>query len=421
MSAKAKVVRVLNRFPAVKRLIKDAYQLGGNLISDRKSWPDTIQQVSAEGAEHLFGYYDKTPWDSRSERMLYLRVNGARRKVASAEAADIILREADGRQLAIATTHAWNVQQGCMLQWYAGSNDQILYNDFREGAFCSVIKDLTSGEERMLCAPVYSLSADGKTAVTLDFSRLHSLRPGYGYCNLPDATAGQHVPEGPALFRLDVDSNALYPLYTYQELIDLRPLPTMEGADHKVNHIMLSPSGRGMMFLHRWILHGRKYDRMLWAPADGSSAPKILLDEGMVSHSNWRDEDTIISYANALGRGAGYCLVNVLSGQVSDLSGFFPHVDGHPSYSPDGRWVITDTYPNLKRKQALYLMDMNRREKHQLASVYAAYAYRNETRCDLHPRWSSDGRQVCFDGSLSGSRQVHTLTVLDIGAGDNGQ
>lgn len=411
MFAKTKLISALNKFPALKRFVKEAYQFGGNLISDRKSWPDHIQQVSSSDAEHLFGYYDKTPWDSKSERMLYLRVCGASLRAASDESADIILRETNGRERVLANTRAWNVQQGCMLQWFAGDDEKIIYNDYRNGAFCSVIRDLTNDKERILCAPVYSLSADGKTALTLDFSRLHSLRPGYGYCNKTDSTKEQMVPEGAALSTLDINSNTLRPLYTYQELIDLRPLATMVGAYHKVNHIMISPSGNGFMFLHRWISRGRKYDRMLWAPTDGSSEPQILLDEGMVSHSNWRNDNTIITFANALGKGPGYRLVDVNSGQVIDLSSFFPRVDGHPSYSPDRRWVVTDTYPNLRRKQSLYLIDMEQKRKYLLASVYAAYPYRNEKRCDLHPRWSPDGKYVCFDGSMSGVRQVYSIAA----------
>ncbi|MGI6695190.1 MAG: TolB family protein [Christensenellales bacterium] len=411
MSAKTMLISTLNRFPALKRIIKDLYQFSGNFFSDKKSWPNSIVQVSSKDSEHLFGYYDKTPWDSLSESMIYLRVSGANKQFASENPADIVLRSKEGKEKAIASTRAWNVQQGCMLQWYAKRDDEILFNDFRDGSYCSVVKNIQTGEERKLAMPVYSVSEDGKTALTLDFSRLHTLRPGYGYCNLDDKTRRQTVPDGPAIYRLDLVSNSLHPLYTYAQLAALSPKPTMEGAYHKVNHIMISPSGKAFMFLHRWILNGRKYDRMLCAPSDGCSEPKILLDEDMVSHSNWKDENTIISYANALGKGAGYYLVDVPTGQITDLSSFFPKEDGHPSYSPDRRYVITDTYPSLKRKQSLFLVDMEKQEKRAIASVYANIRYRNETRCDLHPRWSPNGRKVCFDGSLTGRRQVYAIEL----------
>ena len=43
-------------------------------------------------------------------------------------------------------------------------------------------------KKKLFQHPVYSVANNGKFALTLDFSRLHRLRPGYGYSNLPDET-----------------------------------------------------------------------------------------------------------------------------------------------------------------------------------------------------------------------------------------
>ena len=83
-----------------------------------------------------------------------------------------------------------------MMQWLGPDFDhEIIYNDFRDGKFCSVILDVFSGAERVLAMPVYSVAADGSFALTLDFSRLHRLRPGYGYSNIQEASASQKLPQ----------------------------------------------------------------------------------------------------------------------------------------------------------------------------------------------------------------------------------
>ena len=34
-----------------------------------------------------------------------------------------------------------------------------------------------------------------------------------------------------------------------------------------------------------------------------------------------------------------------------------------------------------------------------------------EVRCDLHPRWDTEGRRVCVDTAVSGRREMRVLTL----------
>ena len=49
-----------------------------------------------------------------------------------------------------------------------------------------------------------------------------------------------------------------------------------------------------------------------------------------------------------------------------------------------------------------------------LGSFYADPHLSKENRCDLHPRWSRDGRYVCIDSKHSGRRQMYLLDVSGI-------
>lgn len=82
----------LRKQPKLKRLIKNIYQSSGELLSNKKTSPDSIKQISNPQYEHLFGYYDKSPWDISGERMIYLRVKDTKNRVASDEAAEIIIK-----------------------------------------------------------------------------------------------------------------------------------------------------------------------------------------------------------------------------------------------------------------------------------------------------------------------------------------
>ena len=55
----------LNKYPAVKRVIKYAYQLGMYAISPKIKSEGNIVRISPdEKGEYFFGYYDKSPWDA---------------------------------------------------------------------------------------------------------------------------------------------------------------------------------------------------------------------------------------------------------------------------------------------------------------------------------------------------------------------
>jgi Tol biopolymer transport system component len=49
-----------------------------------------------------------------------------------------------------------------------------------------------------------------------------------------------------------------------------------------------------------------------------------------------------------------------------------------------------------------------------LGRFYQEQPTDQEWRCDLHPRWSRDGRSVCIDSKCSGQRQMYLLDVSGI-------
>jgi Tol biopolymer transport system component len=79
--------------------------------------------------------------------------------------------------------------------------------------------------------------------------------------------------------------------------------------------------------------------------------------------------------------------------------------DGHCSFSPDGRWVLNDTYPDGHHKRTLMLVRARRPRSASTSPgcCRPSHAGGGEIRCDLHPRWSRDGRRICIDSVHDGS------------------
>ena len=420
MSLEQKINYQLNKYPAVKKVIKRAYQRTMYAISPKIKSEGNITRISPDEKDHeyFFGYYDKSPWDASMRYMLCMRSKDTWSEPDPLGPADILLIDMQNGNAVrkIATTHTWNVQQGCMAQWLGPDfKSHILYNDLRDGKYCSVILNIETIEERVLPMPCYTVSADGKTALSLDFSRLHSLRLGYGYAALPEKTKGVALPDVTAVWRMDLETGKVTELLKYTDFANFQPRLEMQEADsvHKVNHLMLSPNGKRFMVLYRWFCGQRKYTRLVTCNVDGTEM-YVLSDDDMVSHCYWKNDDEIIAFENKHEGGTGYYL---MKDKTKNYRRMWAHIsnDGHPSFSPtDKDTVVFDSYPDKKRIQDIKIAkdtDVEGKEITVAARVFSPFKYDNDTRCDLHPRWSPDGKQICFDGTFEGHRGLYVVKL----------
>ena len=303
-----------------------------------------------------------------------------------------------------------------MAQWLGPDySSRIIYNDLRGGKYCSVIMDVRTSEERILSMPVYTVSNDGKTALSLDFSRLHSLRLGYGYAALPEKTKDVALPDETCIWKMDVETGEVVPLLKYTDFASFQSRKEMLEADsvHKVNHLMLSPNGKRFMVLYRWFVGQRKYTRLITCNVDGTDM-YVLSDDDMVSHCYWKNNEEIIAFENKHHGGAGFYL---MKDKTQEFTHIWPQLsnDGHPSYCPtDNNLVVFDTYPSRSRVQEVKLgrdNDTTGESVKVIARVFSPFKYDNDTRCDLHPRWSRDGKKVCFDSVFEGHRGLYVVNV----------
>jgi hypothetical protein len=367
---------------------------------------------------HFFGYYDKSPWDATGRYLLAMRVAFMDRPPTAEDIAVVGMVDLKDacRWRPLAETVAWNWQQGSMLRWMPSAPDrEIIFNTRTPQGYGATVLNVKTGESRHLTRPVYALSPDERYAVTLNFSRLYRTRPGYGYVGVPDAWEDESAPAEDGIYYLDLDSGTSRLIVSLARVREIEYADRMASGAHWFNHLQFNPSGTRFVFLHRWRSPegGRWTTRLFTASHDGSGIA-FLGREGIVSHFDWRDDHHILAWSRHGGEDH-YHLYEDESDRVHVVGADVLDRDGHCSYSPNRRWILTDTYPDRtsgERTLILYHPETNTR--FDVGRFDSAPQISGEIRCDLHPRWSRDGQQVCIDSIHEGERQVYVVDVSSI-------
>ncbi|MFP4026495.1 MAG: hypothetical protein ACLFWL_01740 [Candidatus Brocadiia bacterium] len=375
-----------------------------------------VNQLTSPPGHHFFGYYDKFPWDETGRYVLSLKTEFIDRPPSAEDRAIIGLidTERDNEWIPVTHTHAWNWQQGAMLQWLPGGNGrEVVYNARRDDEFVGVIHDTASGERKILPRPIYALSRDGKWAVSVNFSRIHVCRPGYGYAGVPDPWAEEAAPAEDGIYLMNMETGEHRFVISIEQMASRDPRPGMDNAKHYFNHLQFNSDGSRFLFLHRWRKEEGRETR-LYTASPGGSDIYCVADEGMVSHFDWRDDKHILAWARQKEHGDAFYLFHDQTTEKEVIGRETLTCDGHCSYSPDRAWILTDSYPDKERMRALMLYDPDRDLRVDIGRFYAPPELDGEIRCDLHPRWNRDGTKICFDSVHEDHRQLYVTDVSQV-------
>jgi hypothetical protein len=414
------LARSLDVFPTLKYTGKNLYQRINYFMFRERGFECLVHPEARLLSPHswvgcdttssdsiFFGYYDKTPWNSK-ETMIVLH------KYRNDDVLDIVGFNKETHEISrLASTKAWNYQQGAMLQWFGDS--KIIFNDLVDRKLVSRIIDIETGDEQSIDYPIQTVDSIRKVALTLNYKRLYKLRRQYGY-KVPCLNYSEDLSlSDDGIWKIDLQRNECELLISLSELIRYETREEMSDAEHKINHIMYSPNKTRFLFMHRWLSSMGKFSRLYVAENNGKNL-KLLFDDRMVSHYSWRDDNTIIVWARTKDKGDQYYVVklNSMTYEILGENQLNLFGDGHPSYSPNGKWVVTDTYPNRARQRYLLLFNIDKSELITLGRFYSPFKYNWDNRVDLHPRWDRSGNYISIDSCHDGIRKSYIIDVTRI-------
>ena len=429
-----------------------------------------VECVTPGDGQWFVGYYDKRPWSADGSRLLVHRASILDRAPNEHDTVGlgwVDLTRPERPFTPIAESTLWNWQQGAMLAWLPGADNTAVYNArmgdpgtedlnvWQIGA--GIVHDLTTGDRRALERPVYTISPDGSSALTLSFARLAANRPDYGHVGVVDPTIEDAAPDDDGVYRIDMTTGEARLILSIETVAHFDPPEFSGDRTHWVNHLMFNPSGERFCFLHRfWREDGNMHTRLFTARSDDGADLRLVF-EGMISHFDWIDDHTLLAWAGRRGLLAPgapgkkglrhYALRSLkpiyyamgkprwlMSRVVGDSymllrdDGRSPErfargeltTDGHCTVSRDRKWMLTDGYTDRLNRLPMYLLEMATGRATRVGRFPTPRQLDGPIRCDLHPRLRDDCRSVCIDSAMGGRRRVYLVDVSGVTGNQGG-
>lgn len=372
---------------------------------DYKLWihPQTKIKTIYSGTndeESFFGYYDHSP--EAEKKIVYHLINGNEVEIH-------VKKLSSGQDFIIGKSKAFNWQMGARVLWI--DQDILSWNDFNGKKYICKWYSLSKG--CVMKTFDYPLLDNYKRDyyLSVNFQRLRSYAKEYAYYCLPELSNTEYEKyNNDGIWKINAKNEETSLLLSIADILKCDYSLLFDKGHHFVNHIMISPSGKAFIFIHRYYVNGTRYDRLMYYDFHQL---QCLLNGKTQSHFCWINDNQVFGYGEYQGR-LGFYSINIDTLSIKyhkELTTKHPK-DGHPTYY--GKWVIIDSYPDLSRMQSLIAYNIETGEIIKIGDFFHDLQHKGFTRCDLHPRFSDDGQSVYIDTIYTGKRQLCKIELNGI-------
>lgn len=401
--------------------------------AEPKPFPEFSKPRALTAGPHdhlLANYFSINAWSGDNRYLLVLETD-LKDKLPDGRPCTLGLTDtADGnRFIPVTTTRCWNFQEAAMAHWLPWAEDTFVFNDLRDGKFCAVVMNWKTKAERVMPYPVSAVSEDGEWAVSINYARLFITRPDYGYSgNGQDPRKGVVFPADDGLWRVNLRTGEAQLIVATAAVRDQVPKVGPTGMSY-LCHTVISKDSKRIYFLSRSVeesMEGvKKFKGVNWfttaftCNADGSNIRRCFPDGWGSSHFNWKpnlsEHDAATMIVTCKWQNKVYTHVEFTVGdedKAHQVGGDALHFDGHCIYTPDGTFISGDGYFDKKGYRHWKMVRLTDNAVKDIGDFWTPELYRDiYCRCDLHPRWRPDGKQLGFNSVHEGSRQVYVMDV----------
>jgi hypothetical protein len=402
---------------------------------------------------YFFGYYSHSPLSRDNQNLLLIKIDFNGRDLVKEDRAEIgYFNLLTGIWVKAGSTSAINWQQGAMLQWLGPDNNSyFIHNDQLQDRFISKIVNVNTGLSLDMPFPIYDVHPNGKTALTFNFERYNYCRA-YSYEGIVDPKWSKPIDPEDGIFEMNLETGIRKLLIKTSDIVNFeKDLDRSPENFHWLEQADWNFTGTKFRFTHRYGIGDNYTTRIFVADQDGSKLHCVKgFNDYSYTHSGWKTDISFVVYATKTKKigelyssislkkswflssaiklyrqlkpylskkivsyatsTAGYFLIDENGEKKRLISTGILYKDGHPSWTLNGRYMLTDTYADENSYRHLLLYDIDKDTVHHLGSFFSPinnYGYR----CDLHPRFSFDNQFIIIDTAHNMNRQVLVLKI----------
>lgn len=392
-----------------------------------------IEILTPSDAPYMHTFFDVQPLSPCHRYLLVTRLPHQYKSPEFGDTADVCIIDLENKTLrCVYTTKAWATQLGANVQW--GNDSRYVYtNDWIGNAYVCIRIDIETGEVIAYSGPMYHLSPDAMYVAGFPLDYINFTQVGYGAPENPDSMPGKYegAPVNLGLIQTELTTNQSKMIMSLSQFKPWYDQEKFSEGTFYLFHTKYNAQSNRIMQVVRCILPGSK----AWNPSLYTFDPRGENLRQTISveqwgqggnHPNWHpDGKRIIMNLRANKElGADKMMMVIFNEDGTMMKALTERTgSGHPSVTPDTRYLLTDAYALAREKEfinengevKIRLIDLQSDEEEAICYVYVppVSVYGNQ-RIDPHPVWSRDYKKVIFGGAPNGKREIFMADLSEV-------
>jgi hypothetical protein len=373
--------------------------------------------VTPNDGSYMTTFFDVDPFSPNMKMLCVTRVPFIDRIPYPGDVADICVVDLETEEvLTLYKTSGWGAQQGANVQFL--DDRHVVFNDVVNGQVVGVVVCVDDLTVKYLSGPIYGLSPCRTYSYSGNLQYINALLPGYG---VPDPMFGKKRKssndEVDGVYRTNIYTGECELFISLQDILEEMP----EESDFKrgisyVFNVKASRNGKEIFVVVFAKNIPCRLDRavQLFRVDVESKQVSVVVDDATWRkgghHPNWLNgTDCIVMNLKRDAKQMQFVKINPHNSTVEVLAAGVKG-GGHPSVSPDGKYLLTDSYVSEGFMDSdgsvpIRIVELDTSTETELTRVFTN-RLQGPKRIDPHPVWSRCGRFIVFNAVIDGKRQV---------------